>query len=37
VDSAKPALFSLCGLLALATASIEENPAPASAELAPEA
>jgi hypothetical protein len=37
VDSAKPALFSLCGLLALAAASIEERPAPASTELVPEA
>ena len=28
VDSAKPALFSLCGLLALAAASIDESPTP---------
>jgi len=35
VDSAKPALFSLCGLLALAAASAEESPAPA--DLVPEA
>jgi hypothetical protein len=34
VDSAKPALFSLCGLLALAAASVEKSPAPAPDELA---
>jgi hypothetical protein len=37
VDSAKPALFSLCGLLAIAAASAEESPAPAPAELVAEA
>jgi hypothetical protein len=34
ISAAKPALFTLCGLLALAVASTETEPAPASSETA---